>query len=273
MRRRLRTLAVLLGVVATGVGLVLAIRRFEPTTPGAGPGTLVWLVGLGGLAAAAWLLYDHTRTRSRTDPVPWSDAGPIVRDAPEAVPQERPLSGGDLAAALVEAGVAARRHREIEHGVAVVRPLLREAYVEAAVAGGADRAAATADLDGGTWTDDPVAASVCSASVDPPPRSLRRRVRDWLYPGRAVTRRTVRAVSAVTDAADDLLPAVIGSDEPRRIQTYEPSLAVRDVGGDGRVRAATRRQTAGRGDTDDDPAAAESEAAEDGVAEDEVASR
>jgi len=237
MRDQERWGLVALGLLATAGGVVLAIREFEPTTPGSDPGTLVSLVGVGGLAAAAWLVYD--RSRSRRDPVPWSNAGPIVRSDPEDAPRRYPLSGSRLAGILVDARAAARDRREVEDGLAVVRPLLRTAYCEAAVAGGQDRSAATEALDAGTWTDDRVAASVLSPHVDPPTRSLRRRFRDWLYPGRAVTRRTVRAVSAVATAGDAAIAPVIGSDAPRRAETYEPSLAVRDVGGDGRVRDLT----------------------------------
>lgn len=231
-----RWLAVAVGLTATAVGLYLAVRRFEPATPGTEPGTAVWLVGLAAVAAAAWLVFDRSRTAADGS-VPWSDAGPIVDGTPEAAPLTDPLSGGDLAARLRDAGATARERRRIEPGVAVVRPTLRETYLDAMAAAGQDRTAARDALDRGAWTDDRVAAAVLSTAVDPPARSIRQRLVDWLYPGRAVTRRTVRAVSAVGAAADEALPPVVGSDAPRQFPTHDPSLAVQHVGADDAVRA------------------------------------
>jgi hypothetical protein len=224
-----------LGVAATAIAGYLAFRGVGAAPVDTGPGAVAWLVGIGGLLVALWLLYAHTRSPSETDPVPWSDAGPIVHDTPEAAPQRHPMSGSTLTRSLRDAAVGARENRDPEAGLSVVRPLLRETYREAAVVGGQDREAVEAALDEGSWTADGVAAAACSETVDLPTRSLKQRVLDWLYPGRAAIRMTVRAVGAVDDAASEALPPVIGSDAPRQVPAYEASLAPRTLGADGRL--------------------------------------
>jgi hypothetical protein len=250
VKRRWEWLAVGIGIGAMALAAYLAVRGVAPAAGETAPGGAAWLIGLGGLLVALWLLYAHTRSGSTDDPVPWSDAGPIIDGTPEAVPQRHPLTGTALVAALQDAGVAARESRDVEDGLVVVRPLLRRVYAEAAVAGGQDREAVEAALDAGTWTDDRVAAAVCSAAVDLPTRSRRQRLLDWLYPGRATNRLTVRAVSAIDAAADEVLPAVIGSDTPRQVPTYAASLAVQDRGADGRL---TRAPPVAETDGDETP--------------------
>ena len=250
MKRRWDWLAVAIGVGATALAAYLAVRGVAPPAGETAPGGTAWLIGLGGLLVALWLLYAHTRSGSADDPVPWSNSGPIVDGTPEAVPQRHPLAGTALVAALQDAGVAARETRDVEDGLAVVRPLLRRVYAEAAVAGAQERETVEAALDAGTWTDDEVAAAVCSATVDLPTRSRRQRLLDWLYPGRATNRLTVRAVSAIDEAADEVLPAVIGSDAPRQVPTYAASLAVRDRGADGRL---TRTPPVAESDGEENP--------------------
>ncbi|PSQ44233.1 hypothetical protein BRD07_00530, partial [Halobacteriales archaeon QS_9_68_42] len=82
-----------------------------------------------------------------------------------------------------------------------------------------------AAIEEGTWTDDRLAASVLSPSVDPPTRSLRGRVWAWLYPERAVRRRVRRATDAVAAAADEALPAVPGESAARTVPVVRPTLS------------------------------------------------
>jgi hypothetical protein len=104
---------------------------------------------------------------------------------------------------------------------------------DALVAGGADRMAARESIRRGTWTDDPVAAAVCSSTVSMPERSIRARLAGWLYPERELRRRVRRAVAAVDAAADEALPRVPGQDAPRRVRIVRPRLETlqRDVDG------------------------------------------
>lgn len=218
-------LALLAGLGATAAGLVLAVGDSRPAPPDAGPDGLVWLIALGGIGAAAWLVRDLARSRSDDDPVPWSDAGPIVDGVPESAPTDDPLSGGRLATTLARASEVARHRRDEEPGIDVVRPLLREAYLVAAVQGGADRTAAERSLASGSWTDDDVAAATLAPSIDRPRRSVRRRLADWLFPARAVRRRTRRSIAAVAAAADETVPPVVGADAPRTVPVHAPDLA------------------------------------------------
>lgn len=243
LRRRLRrtaravrvALPVLAGLAATIAALAIAVAVPSPASSDAGPDGLVWLVALGALAVAAWLAYDVVRSRDSADAVPWSGAGPIVDEDPESTPTDEPLSGGGLVTALAQASEIARHDRDLEAGVDVVRPRLREAYADAAVRGGVDRAVVEERIETGAWTDDGVAAATLAAGIDPPRRSWRRRLGDWLFPARAVQRRTRRAVAAIAAAADEVLPPVVGSDAPRTVPVHAPDLGAIPRGPDGRL--------------------------------------
>lgn len=224
MNPRYVRVVVVAGVAATVGGLLIAV-----TGPGADatgePGGLVRLLAIGGLLAGAYLLYDVTRSRTTDEPVPWSDAGPIVETPPEAYPDSPPLTGWQFAKTLSTATETARQQRQIEAGIAVVRVPLRETYLEAMEAGSVDRATAERELAAGTWTDDAHAAAVLSAEVPLPSRPPRQRIADWLFPGRAVRRLTRRAVDAVAREGADRIPPVVGQDAPRNVPVYRPSLA------------------------------------------------
>lgn len=228
MRRRLLLALVVGGLAATAAGLLLAVVGVEPTTPDADPGWFAWLVALGGLGVAAWLLLDRSPAATGDRALPWSARDPIVQERPEATPGRDRLAGGELVEALRDGAGLARDQRDVEAGVAVVRPLLRETYLDVTVRDGtADGEAA---LDAGTWTDDPVAAWVLSGEQPRPRRSFDRRLRDWLYPGRAVARQVRRAVDELAAVADDAVPPVVGQSAPRQVPVHEPSLAARSVG-------------------------------------------
>lgn len=245
-RRRLLGLAIA-GVAATVGGVLLAVGGVTPTQPNADPGWVAWLVAMLGLFVGAWLLVSGTNTGSDAHTLPWSPTDPIVEGRPEATPDRQRLTGDELVAVLREAGAVARDSRDVDAGVAHVRPLLRDLYhdLRARDRGTEDP---TAALEAGTWTADRVAAAVLSAEVDPPPRPLGRRVRDWLYPGRAVTRRVRRAVDELVDLADETVPPVVGQAAPRQIPVHEPSLAARTVGVDGEAPRAALDEGDRRGD-------------------------
>lgn len=215
---------VVAGVVATAGGLWIA-ATWPDASASAEPGGLVKTLAVVGLLVAAYVLYDVARSGPSEDPVPWSDAGPIVEDRPEAHPPSPALAGRQFAETISAASETARDERRILSGIAVVREPLREAYLEAMDAAGVDRETAERDLAEGTWTDDVIAAAVLSAHVPLPPRPLRRRIADWLFPGRAVRRMTRRGVDAVAEAGDDRIPPVVGQDAPRNVPVYRPSLA------------------------------------------------
>lgn len=254
-RRRFAGLIVA-GVSATAAGIMLAVVGVTPTEPGTDPGWFPWLVTLVGLVAGAWLLLTSPGSGSGEQALPWSPSDPIVEGRPEATPGRQRLTGGELVEALREAGAVARDRRDVDEGVAAVRPVLRDLYRELRER---DRRVddPVGELDAGTWTDDPVAASVLSGEVSPPPESLGRRLRDWLYPGRAVARRVRRAVDELAALGDDAVPPVVGQSAPRQVPVHEPSLAARtvDVGGefpraaldeDGSTRVETDRSETGR---------------------------
>lgn len=237
----------LLAVVAAGV---IAVLRPETVPETVGPGAVGWLVVLGALGAALWLRYRATRSVADETAAPWSGTDAIVEETPEATPDTQPLSGRELVVELDQASAIARQKGTVEAGLAVVRPSLRETYVQVARHAGQDESTATAALDRGTWTDDPAAAAALAPDVDPPPRSLLGRLRDWLYPGRAVRRRTRAAVDALAAVADESVATVVGADAPRRIPVYEPSLADRRLGPVGELGGQGVRSSAPPG-TDD----------------------
>ncbi len=180
------------------------------------------------LVAIGWALWRI----GKSEPTE-SARGPILSPPPERTPEDTALSGRALADTMTGAGDRARAERSIAAGVDIVRPVLSGALEDALVAGGADRAAARQSIRRGTWTDDSVAASVCSASISMPDRSLRARLLGWLYPERELRRRVRRAVAAVDESASATLPRVPGQDAPRRVRIVRPRLETlqRDVDG------------------------------------------
>ncbi|MFC7196011.1 hypothetical protein ACFQL4_17525 [Halosimplex aquaticum] len=94
-------------------------------------------------------------------------------------------------------------------------------------------------LASGAWTDDPVAAAVLDERVEPPRRSLRGRIRAWLFPERIVRRQAARAVAAIADAADEELPPVVGQRAPRTVPTLAPALGSLQRSVDGTLQRAS----------------------------------
>ncbi|WP_255681817.1 hypothetical protein [Natrinema sp. SYSU A 869] len=145
------------------------------------------------------------------------------------------------------AGETARDSGTIDDGLEVVRPPLRTALLDALEQGGRSRSDAEAALADGTWTDDPVAASVLAAEIEPPIRPLRERVRAWLYPERVVRRRARQATNAVAEVADDALPTVPGQTAPRTVPVLQPRLEDLQRGADGRLQRAVEPRATARG--------------------------
>ncbi len=243
MSRLRRHVAVAVGTLSVLFALVAALA-----SSGAGvsddAGGMVALVVLVGLVGALWKL---AGTAADAAAPPWSDEGALVTDAPERTAADHPLSGEGLADAIEAAGRAARESGSVEDGLAEVRPALRSALVAALVRGGSDRAAVERALADGSWTDDRAAAAVLDDGVIPPDRPLRRRVDAWLFPERAVVRRTGRAVQAVAEAADDALPTVVGQDAPRSVPVLPPTLDEQRRTADGSLRPARDPEAVDRG--------------------------
>lgn len=234
MTRLRRVVAVVAGTLAVLFALVAALLASGSGSGDAG-GFVALVVLVGAVGALLKLRCSDARTAAAP---PWSDEGALVADAPERTASDHPLSGEGLADAIEAAGSAARESGRVEDGLAEVRPALREALVDALVVGGWDGAAVERALADGTWTDDRAAAAVLDGGVVPPDRPLRRRVEAWLFPERAVVRRTGRAVQAVAEAADDALPAVVGQDAPRSVPVLPPTLDEQQRTADGSLRPA-----------------------------------
>ncbi|MCW8172241.1 hypothetical protein D8S78_05320 [Natrialba swarupiae] len=140
-----------------------------------------------------------------------------------------------------KAGATARKSGTVDDGLDVLRPVLREALVDALVQGGVVRADAEAAVSDGSWTDDDVAASV-EETISGPDRSFRKRVYAWLFPERVVRRLARRSMGAVADAADEALPTVPARPRPDRSRCPAASRV------DARCRRATRTgRGSGRG--------------------------
>jgi hypothetical protein len=216
------------GVTAILASLGIAARA---TVSGATPEPSPVLRGVAillALVAICWALWRLGGSEATE-----SARGPLVSPAPERTPEDTALSGRALADTMSEAGERARAERSVAAGVDVVRPVVSRALEDALVAGGRDRAAARQSIRRGSWTDDPVAASVCASKVSMPDRPIRARLAGWLYPQRELRRRVRRAVAAVDESAGDALPQVPGQDAPRRVQIVRPRLETlqRDVDG------------------------------------------
>jgi hypothetical protein len=215
---------VLLGflIVGASVGAVLKIR--------------------GSLAA----------TGDATPDASWAAEAAFATPRPEDAATDHDLSGAAVAA-TVEQAASHAREVDVEEGLAVVRPLLRETLEAALVAGGRDRGAVRTAIGDGDWTDDDLAASVLSATVEAPTQSLRHRVWAWLYPERAVRRRVRHGSDAVAAAADEALPAVPGEAATRTVPVVRPTLSELQRGVDGRLQTAVDPTAIARGPLPPEP--------------------
>jgi len=230
-----------LSMVLAGVGTLLVVL-------GAGLGLLAgdpaarvpgWVAVVGGLLVVVLALWKLVRSPSGGGfaSAPWSEGGAIVETAPESTPKTDPISGTALSD-VVEAAASDAREDTVQAGLATVRAPLRETLVATLRRGGWERERIEAALADGSWTDDPVAAAVLDENVFPPERSLRRRLWAWLFPGKAVRHRTARAVGAVSRAADEALPPVVGQRAPRPVPVVEPTLEDLKRAADGSLRRA-----------------------------------
>ncbi|SER28400.1 DUF58 domain-containing protein [Natrinema salaciae] len=247
MRRRRQLVVALCGLVVVAVGAVLGFYGAEES---GGAGGLVVLIALVAFGLGVWKIRGTPGTSGgdRDAPtVPWAPDEPFANPAPERTDRDPALSSDALAGVIEAAGEEARDAGTVADGLAVVRPPLREALLDALERGGWSRSDAEAALADGSWTDDRVAASVLAAAVDPPTRPLRERVRAWLYPERVVRRRARRATGAVAEVADDALPTVPGQTAPRSVPVLQPRLEDLQRGADGRLQRAVEPRATARG--------------------------
>jgi cobalamin biosynthesis protein CbiG len=192
------------------VGVALVAGALLAVAVGGGVGVL-WraafvLLGAALLAVAVYRVHGQAESPAK-----------LVDPAPEATRVARPLAGAGTSATITDAVATARDEGSVEAGLAVAREPLRTALREALEASGLSAEAAEARIASGDWTDDPAIAAVIDPDCEPPPRSLRERLRAWLHPGKHVRRRVGRAADAVAATAATELPPIPGQDAPRNV--------------------------------------------------------
>ncbi|WP_226480890.1 DUF7269 family protein [Natrinema amylolyticum] len=244
MSRRRQILVALFGLAFVAIGTIVGLSGSGGSD---GAGGLVVLLGLVALGLGLWKVRGSLDTTANEPAVPWAADEPFANPAPERTDRDPALSSDALAGVIETAGETARDSGTVDDGLEIVRPALRTALLDALEQGGRSRSEAEAALADGTWTDDPVAASVLAAEIEPPVRSFRERVRAWLYPERVVRRRARRATSAVAEAADDALPTVPGQTAPRTVPVLKPRLEDLQRGADGRLQRAVEPRATARG--------------------------
>lgn len=247
MSRFRRALVAFVGLAVVGIGVVVALAG---SAAGATPLLASILIGaavLVGLALAVRNVRGTLDASADALPVPWTDDDAYATPAPERSRRDDRLSSERFATVVRRAGEAAREEGTVADGIAVLRPPLRRALGEALVQGGRTEDAAKRALADGTWTDDPVAASVLEESIAPPRRSIRERIVAWLFPERVVRERARRATAAVAEAADEALPPVPGRAAPRTVPVVQPRLEELRRGADGRLQRAAEPGTVRRG--------------------------
>lgn len=242
-----QVLVALVGLAIVTIGIVLGFDSQSAWSWSAGVAFGVVVIVLVALVLGPWKIRGALDAATDAPAVPWASDDSFANPAPERSDRNPPLSSDALAAVIEEAGVTARRSGTVADGLAVVRPALREALLEALEQGGRSRRDAEAALATGAWTDDRVAASVLEESVRPPARSLRERVRAWLFPERIVRRRSQRAMGAVAEAGEEALPTVPGQTAPRTVPVLRPRLEDLERGADGRLQRAVDPTATARG--------------------------
>lgn len=255
------------GALAVLIGLGITVSSAGSKQSGEFTGIATFVAFVGAIGAL-WKVAG-TADDEGVASAPWTESGALFEQAPERSRSDPTLSGAALADVIEAAGETAREERTIEDGLAVVRPELRDALTAALGRGGADRERVETALADGSWTDDRVAAAVLEADVVPPDRPLRRRVNEWLFPERAVLRRTRHAVQAIAEASDDALPTVVGQRAPRNVPVLPPTLENLQRAGDGTLSPAIDPTVVTRGpgpttpelsaDTDDERPAVDGE--------------
>ena len=246
MRRR-HWAALGLGVGAVAVGVPFAMDDQVAWTWTTGTRFGAVLIAFLAVGIAARKIRGSLDAVGDGPAVPWATEESFATPAPERTARDPPLSSDGLAAVIDDAGATARESGTVADGLAVVRPALREALLEALEAGGRSKTDAVHAVATGAWTDDPVAASVLEERIDPPDRPLRDRVRAWLFPERVVRERSRRATAAVAEAADDALPTVPGQTAPRTVPVLQPRLEELERGADGGLQRAVDPTATARG--------------------------
>lgn len=243
-------------LLVVGGAVVALIGTAEPAV--GGPGVAGGFAILIGLLVALWKLW-RTPGGPEMSASPWADDGEFTREHLETTPTEEAVSGTELAEHVEAAAAQARKGGTVAESFDPVREPLRATLIDALVQGGRDRDAVEQQLAAGTWTDDPVAAAVLDEDVTPPDRPLLARLRAWLFPEKAVRQRSARAMAAVSAAADDALPPVVGQRAPRPVPVVAPGIADLQRAADGTLQRAVdgslpAREEIGTGTAPDDKA-------------------
>ena len=225
-----------LAFIAAGLGVVLV----APTLSG---GLLVdILLGFLALCALLLALWNVRGTLDgETDSVPWAD-DTFATPAPERTTRTEQLSAHSLQSLVAEAGRQARRG-SLEDGVQLVRSELRTLATDALTQSGQQPAAIEQVLQSGAWTDDRLAASVLDPAIEPPSRSRLTRFREWLYPERAIRRRTRHAMQAIGELTATDVASIPGDRAPRQVPVLEPRLEDLQVTADGSLQEAMNPAT------------------------------
>jgi hypothetical protein len=218
---RSRVVLVAFGACLLGAGGLLAVAVLTGAVPSNTTGadaTSRTIVTSVAVMLAFWILVIAAVAlrRSPSGALPAGGA-PLFEHAIERVPDDITITGTTVAAAINEAGQEARAAGTVEDGIAAVRPGLRATLRAVLVAGGDTRETATERIDSGAWTDDGVAAAVCSESCTLPTQPFRERCRAWLFPERVARERVRAAVTAIAAAGDAQLPTIPGQDAPRNV--------------------------------------------------------
>jgi hypothetical protein len=204
-------------------------------------------------------------------PPPWTEDGTLVEGRPESTPEADRISGTGLAEEIEAAASELSGSETLDDGIESVRQPLRDALVGTLRQSGWTDEDIEATLSDGSWTSDRTAAALLDDAVEPPERSLRRRIWAWLFPERALRHRTALAVGAIARVAESELPPVVGQHAPRPVPVLEPTLSDLQRAADGELRQAVEGSAAiGTFVTDGKSVAEESEsptASEPGVTE------
>jgi hypothetical protein len=196
-----------------GAVIVLAIGAPTSGTVGGLTDALVWLALLAAGLLAVWRLAKGLSVEGYAAP----GAAPLVERDPERSQAEVLLSGTDFAETMAEASEVARNTGDVEAALEVVREPLQAVLVEAYRADGVARDRTVAVIEEGSWTDDPVAASVLADDVSGPNRAFRDRLFAWLFTERALRSRVRRAVDEVARVGGRRLPTIPGQTASRNV--------------------------------------------------------
>ncbi|MFB6222590.1 MAG: hypothetical protein ABEH86_02810 [Haloarcula sp.] len=250
MKRRYITLgfAVLFGLLFVAIGAVIGLAE-TPRPAVDGPGVAGGLALFIGFLVAVWKLW-QTPDGPDVSPSPWSDADEFTAAHIETTPTEEAISGTDLAKHVEAAASQARDGATVAESLNPVREPLRDTLIHALVESGKDRETVMQQLAAGTWTDDRVAAAVLDGNVTPLDRPFRARLRAWLFPEKAVRKRSARAMAAVSAAADDALPTIVGQRAPRPVPVVAPGVADLKRAADGSLQRAVNGSLRPREDID-----------------------